>query len=200
MRIRNAVNFAIVPEWILYADISPQAIRLYGVLNRHADKIGRCHPSRSTLADIMRVTAKTVDRAMDELERIGAVTISKRFTNRGDQTSNQYTLQVVPKGATQMSMGVDTDDETPLDTDVPQNESHSELDPPTPPQAGGTKRPRRSEGTNPRSIAKQREVRELREKVVNCTETRCDHDPDQWTKLCGSCAAVVRRLAEVRAS
>ena len=32
--------FAIIPEWVLYADISPQAVRLYGVLRRYADRDG----------------------------------------------------------------------------------------------------------------------------------------------------------------
>ena len=39
--IQSREYFAIVPEWIVLADISSNAIRLYALLNRFANSQGR---------------------------------------------------------------------------------------------------------------------------------------------------------------
>lgn len=91
--------FAIIPEWVLYADISPQAVRLYGVLRRYADRDGSCFPSRKRLASDLRMeSTKPVDRALKELIAIGAITSEHRFTEHGDLQSNLYTVMSVPLG------------------------------------------------------------------------------------------------------
>jgi Helix-turn-helix domain len=90
----NADNyFAIIPEWVLQANISATAIRLYCVLRRRADKNSfQCHPNRKTLAKDLQVgSVSTVDRAMKELESIGAVKIAHR-KNGEEYTSNLYTV------------------------------------------------------------------------------------------------------------
>jgi hypothetical protein len=91
--------FAIIPEWLLFADISPQAVRLYGVLRRYADRDGSCFPSRKRLASDLRMeSTKPVDRALKELVHIGAITIQHRHTEQGDLQSNLYTVLSVPIG------------------------------------------------------------------------------------------------------
>lgn len=136
MKVRNQVNFAIIPEWILCAEISAQAIRLYAVLNREATKAGRgrVHPSRRELADAMHVKQSTVDRALDDLQRIGALEVSARRVNRLGQTSNDYLVRQIPKTAEQMMTplpiydqgGVITGDEGPLLTgEQPKDKSSS---------------------------------------------------------------------------
>lgn len=90
--IRSTDYFAIVPEWVLTADISSNAVRLYAVLNRFANSSGRAWPSRRTLAEIMRLSVATVDRAKDELITIGALTVEHRTGPAGDPSSNLYTL------------------------------------------------------------------------------------------------------------
>lgn len=91
--------FAIIPEWVLYADISPQAVRLYGVLRRYADRDGSCFPSRKRLASDLRMeSTKPVDRALKELVIIGAITIEHRHTEQGDLQSNLYTVLSAPLG------------------------------------------------------------------------------------------------------
>ena len=91
--------FAIIPEWVLYADISPQAVRLYGVLRRYADRDGSCFPSRKRLASDLRMeSTKPVDRALKELVSIGAITSEHRFTEQGDLQSNLYTVLSMPMG------------------------------------------------------------------------------------------------------
>lgn len=91
--------FAIIPEWVLYAEISSNAVRLYGVLRRYADANGKCHPSRNTLAKQCRVSQPTLTKATEELISIGALTVRHRRSKDGDFTSNQYTvISVNPVG------------------------------------------------------------------------------------------------------
>jgi len=96
----NADNFfAIIPEWLLYADISAQAVRLYGVLRRYADRDGSCFPSRKRLASDLRMeSTKPVDKALKELIAIGAITSEHRHTEQGDLQSNLYTVLSMPIG------------------------------------------------------------------------------------------------------
>lgn len=89
-------HFAVVPEWILYADISAQAVRLYAVLRRKADnETGSSFYSRKSLANLLRVKdPKVVDRTVMELEAIGAVYVTRgRVSEYGDPTTNLYTVR-----------------------------------------------------------------------------------------------------------
>jgi len=64
--------FAVIPESVLYADISHAAVRVYGVLRRHADKNdGTCHPGRKRIAEFAHMSPSHVDRAIQELVGIG---------------------------------------------------------------------------------------------------------------------------------
>lgn len=90
--IRSTEYFALIPEWVLHADISSNAVRLYGVLNRFANSRGHAWPSRKTIAELMRVSVATIDRAKDELVELGALTVEPRTTPSGDPSSNLYIL------------------------------------------------------------------------------------------------------------
>lgn len=90
--IRSTEYFAIVPEWVVHADISANAVRLYAVLNRFANSRGHAWPSRKTIAELMRVSVATIDRAKDELVELGALTVEARTTPSGDPSSNLYIL------------------------------------------------------------------------------------------------------------
>jgi hypothetical protein len=92
--IRSTEYFAIIPEWVLHADVSANAVRLYGVLNRFANSRGHAWPSRKTIADLMRVSVATIDRAKDELVELGALTVEARTTPSGDPSSNLYILHI----------------------------------------------------------------------------------------------------------
>jgi hypothetical protein len=101
--IRATDYFAIVPEFVLYADISANAVRLFAVLNRFANSQMKAWPSRKTLAEAMKVSTATIDRAKDELVEIGALTVTARISDLGDPTSNLYTLSMSrPGGPTNM--------------------------------------------------------------------------------------------------
>ena len=94
MKVTADGYFAIIPEWVLYADISPAAVRVFGTLNRFANsETAKCHPSRTTIAKKCRINVKTVDRAIGELVAIGAVSVEHRKVDGSDEfTSNEYTL------------------------------------------------------------------------------------------------------------
>jgi hypothetical protein len=94
--------FVITPEWVLDADISDKAVRLYGVLRSYADhRTGVAFPSRRTLAARLHVAdPKAVDRAMAELEAIGAVVVERSALAAPGQSriSNRYLLRHTPRG------------------------------------------------------------------------------------------------------
>ena len=110
--------FSIIPQWVLFADISPQAIRLYAVLRTYADnKTNDAYPSRASLANDIKVnSARTVDSALKELVQIGAIRVQNRATESGNQTSNLYTLISTPPvkvGAQNSATPLAIDCETP---------------------------------------------------------------------------------------
>ena len=71
--------FTIIPEWIIDAQISHGAVRLYALLGRYADyNTGRAFPSRKLLASRLRVSTHTVDRMIVELVNVSAVEVLKR--------------------------------------------------------------------------------------------------------------------------
>ena len=110
--VRSTEYFAIIPEWIIHADISSNAVRLYAVLNRFANSQGRAWPSRKTLADLMRTSTATVDRAKDELVSIAALTIEHRTGPAGDPSSNLYILHT----SSPVTKGTPTDEERGMAT------------------------------------------------------------------------------------
>ncbi len=84
--------FAIIPEWVLYSEISPTAKIVYAVLQRYANSENVCFPSRRTVSERIHVSIKTVDRALDELEQLGALKTVRRMNSDGSFTSNLYHL------------------------------------------------------------------------------------------------------------
>lgn len=85
-------RFAIVPEWLLDADVSDTAIRLYAVLLRYGQSSGARMPGRATLARRLRKkSVDTVDRALKELVAIGAVSVEHRYDG-AQRLTNRYHL------------------------------------------------------------------------------------------------------------
>ncbi len=73
--------FAAVPEWVIDAQISDTALRLYCVLLRYGNTTGHRMPSRATLAArLHKKSTDTIDRALRELEHFGALTVEHRAT------------------------------------------------------------------------------------------------------------------------
>jgi hypothetical protein len=90
--------FAIVPEWVLDDTRTANAVKLYAILRRYADKAsGEAHPSRRTLANRMRFSRpQTIDPIVEELVSIGAIIVHERWNEAGDRDSNGYTIISTP--------------------------------------------------------------------------------------------------------
>ena len=211
------VRFAVVPEWVLDAEVSDRAVRLYGVLARYADAHGRAWPGRKTLATRLRCSTDSIDRALEQLVAIGAVTKRGRVTENGDQTSNLYVVRVTPhrpalevatfKGAEntpELSTGVAapmprggrSGAATPAAPVRPERKP-SELEPPNPQARRATGCPMhkrraarncRGCGTTPRQLA-EAERRARPQWCGSCDETTRQHfDADtQTASRCPAC-------------
>lgn len=92
------LRFAMVPLWVLDLPLSDRAVRLYAILAGKADygTGDNAMPGRAWLADKMRTSVASVDRAVAELVEAGVVTKQARFTKRGRQRSNVFTVRRVP--------------------------------------------------------------------------------------------------------
>ena len=119
--------YAIIPEWVLDT-ASARAVQVYGFLRRYADKDSlQSKPSRATLAKRARCSRNTIDRALNELVDIGALTVTPRFDDHGDRTSNLYHLHRMPIGGpTSVTTPLPADGATPVPTSGAQNYSHSD--------------------------------------------------------------------------
>jgi hypothetical protein len=132
-QINSDNYFSIIPEWVLNLPISANAVRLYAILQRYADKdSGKCHPSRRTLADRCMVSVSSLDRALAELIEVGAVRKKHRVNASGDMTSNQYTVITVAGVASNMTPPLFTGDQTGSPTSdagtrVSMNQSHEPI-------------------------------------------------------------------------
>ena len=123
--IRLERRFAILDEWLLNLDISDRAVRLYAVLARYADsETHKAYPSRATLAERLRCSRASVDRAALELVDAGAMTKKQRHNS-----SIVYTLQVSSPmlrgvlthdegGSSPVTRGVITGDELTITTEL----------------------------------------------------------------------------------
>jgi len=91
-------RFSMVPEWLLDADIGDCAVRLYAVLLRYGNTTGARMPARSTLAArLHKKSVDTVDRALADLVRLGAVQVENRWTG-GQRLTNRYRIRTSRPG------------------------------------------------------------------------------------------------------
>src|SRR3954447_4698798 len=89
-------HFAIVPEWVLDADISDAALRLYAVLLRYGQSSGHRMPGRRLLAARLQKRSRdSVDRALKELVRVGAVVVQHRRQGPVN-LPNRYVVRSTP--------------------------------------------------------------------------------------------------------
>lgn len=84
--------FTPVPVWLLEARVSDAGLRVYVALGKWAND-GSCFPSRRTVAEFVGKSVDTVDRAIKELAKLGALTVEARTDPAtGERTSNRYIL------------------------------------------------------------------------------------------------------------
>jgi hypothetical protein len=87
-------TFGRVPTWLLDEAVSDRSIRLFALLTRYADREGRGFPGRRTLAERLRCSVDSIDRALRELVHAGAVRVEERWDVDGDggRLTNDYHL------------------------------------------------------------------------------------------------------------
>ena len=152
-------RFAIVPEWLLDADIGDAAVRLYAVLLRYGQSSGARMPSRATLARRMhKKSTDSVDRALKELVAIGAVVIEHRYDG-GQRLTNAYHLRTSrpalnsseppPKGGGRKDAATRVDRRGGGRTDAARVAADSGHDPEHLTQSTSSSRPARSAGRHP---------------------------------------------------
>jgi hypothetical protein len=87
-------RFAIVPEWMLDAEVSDAAFRLYAVLARYGNTSGVRMPGRALLARRLRKSVDTVDRSVRELSTAGVLEVERRQDGSRHLT-NRYHLRTL---------------------------------------------------------------------------------------------------------
>ena len=87
-------TFGRVPTWLLDAAVSDRAVRLFALLTRYADREGRGFPGRRVLAERLRCSVDSLDRALRELVTAGALRVEERWNVDGDggRLTNDYFL------------------------------------------------------------------------------------------------------------
>ncbi len=85
-------RFAIVPEWVIDAQIPDGAFRLYALLLRYGNGSGHRMPARATLARRMNRSVDAVDRAMRQLVDARLVLVEHRKAGK-QYLSNRYHLR-----------------------------------------------------------------------------------------------------------
>jgi len=94
------IKFSIVPEWVIDSGCSDKALRLYVVLARYADNDTlTAYPGRGTLAKRMGCHRASVDRAVEELVKLGAITKTVRVKD-GKYQSSLYTVRRIAPSRT----------------------------------------------------------------------------------------------------
>lgn len=93
-RLRLDNRFSQIPHWVTFSGISDGAFRLYAVLYKYADTDDHtAFPSRTTLAQDIQKTAKSVDRYIKELVSARALRVTRRKRKGSKQNyTNLYTV------------------------------------------------------------------------------------------------------------
>src|SRR3954468_23074014 len=97
-------RFAIVPEWMIDAELSDAAFRLYSLLLRYGNGSGCRMPSRALLARRLHRSVDSVDRAMSELVSAGMLRVERRRQGR-QFLSNRYYVRTTPARGTSATSG-----------------------------------------------------------------------------------------------
>ena len=81
-------------NWAWDQRLPPNAKLILMALADSADDAGECWPRLRTLASKCCVSERTVQRALQQFEGTGLLSVEHRFTDGGRQTSNRYRLAV----------------------------------------------------------------------------------------------------------
>ena len=87
-------NFFMLSNSIFKQGLKPREFIVYCCLVKHSDKKGVCFPSRRLIAKEFCIDKKTLDSAIQSLEKTGLVKKKKRRRQDGSNTSNTYTVKL----------------------------------------------------------------------------------------------------------
>ena len=92
-------GFAIVGEWVITAEISDAAFRVYSMLLRFGNTSGNRMPSRALLARRLHRSVDSIDRALRELQSTGLVRVEHRHDGRQYRSNRYHVLTTPPSTA-----------------------------------------------------------------------------------------------------
>jgi len=99
----DSYPFTTVPHWVALSNISDTAFRLYNALLMHMNRSSRdanVWPSKDSLAALVGMKrADYIDKHLNQLYAIGAVTVKQNFDPQGMKKRNTYTLRLNPPRA-----------------------------------------------------------------------------------------------------
>ena len=99
-------RFAVVREWVIDAELSDAAFRVYSLLLRCGNGFGCRMPSRRLLAQRLHRSGDSVDRAMRELKTAGVVKVERRRHGRESLTNRYHVRTSDPADPETASRGV----------------------------------------------------------------------------------------------
>ncbi|MFR5632382.1 MAG: helix-turn-helix domain-containing protein [Monoglobales bacterium] len=78
---------------IYASDLPHRAKTVYMYLKDRCNKENQCYPSIGTIASELRLSRRTVERAITDLERAGLLTKEQRWRENGGRSSLLFTLR-----------------------------------------------------------------------------------------------------------
>lgn len=77
---------------IYSADLPHRAKAVYMYLKDRSNQYGQCYPSIGTIAKELHLSRRTVERAINDLNRAGFITKEQRWRENGGRSSLLFTL------------------------------------------------------------------------------------------------------------
>lgn len=84
-------------NFIYQEDLPHRAKAVYVYLRDRSNKDGICWPGVKTIAKELKLSTRTVQRAMQDLEQAGLITRQSRYRGNGSHTSNRYCIRKMHK-------------------------------------------------------------------------------------------------------
>jgi len=118
------INFTIVENELLESpNLSTYEKLTYITLCKFANQENNCFPSRKKLSELVSCSVRTIDRTINSLIQKKLITKTKRMNNKGEYTSNLYTIQGFQ--GFQQKKGVATHSRQGSDSQSPPGDSQS---------------------------------------------------------------------------
>lgn len=73
-------------------ELLSSAVNIYMYLDRYGARRGTCSHSMNTIAKALKMSRRTVERRIKDLEDNGYILVINRYRNSGAKTSNAYQI------------------------------------------------------------------------------------------------------------